>query len=137
MHIASLLSGTDIAFRDFDSSGWTHAIRRSISTASHDRPVTLLRRSPVHKVKAAMSARCSGNSEIRRRASSLLIQRTRLVGSLNNRTRGIFSIHSQSSRAARRIDRMRARYRLAVAAVVFACLSAIATAIRSRLTSSR
>ena len=69
-------------------------------------------------------------------ASISEIQRTRLFGSGESRTRGILSIQSQSSRAARKIARTSARYLLAVDALASRFLYLAMRSILSRVTSS-
>jgi len=82
-----------------------------------------------------MSRWCSCNSARSVLAWSAVIQRTRRLGSLYSFTFGAFSIHSHLSQALRRIARMRAKWRLAVAALARARLRAPIVATTSRVTS--
>jgi hypothetical protein len=101
--IAPEFNGTEIGFLAFAWSAWIQANCLSRSTCDHSSWATFACRNPVAKVNRTISAKCSGNSSIRRAASSCVSHRTRRLGSGSNWNFGTLSSHSQSNAARRRI----------------------------------
>jgi hypothetical protein len=115
--MARSLSDTCRSSPFFASSPYTQAILRARSTWDQHRPVMLPCLRPVASANRTISRWFSGSSLSSAFDCSGVIQRTGRFAYLYSLIFGAFSIHSHSSRALRTIARIRARWRLAVAAL--------------------